>query len=724
MPKKLQIQVNGTFLDLSESQSDISLKYASAKLGELQTRQGISSYEITLPATNRNLELLSGNNISAKLFLNSSLLNKGFLQVVDINKVLEDIRIIFYAGNTNWYDVLKDKNLTDLDLNHMDFVYNLSAVDKGRFGISFPLMDSGLLTLSRTKPVVNFLELPVIVSTKEIFKQIFAQNGFGIEGNILEDAKFKSDHVCRDFFNLANNERVRESLGGEFTGDVSDSFSADSSIAEYVRDFTIQSESLKTTRDGTPLFSLDSTNTIIQADTGISINIKVDIKTFNLTDPHAVFNAIAITIRNSTGDVVDAELRAFFSPNNSFLSGQVNFENIILRQGDTANVRLFGGRDAAGTSPTTVTVNCAIEATITASNSTLFPDAYVFAETLLPDLTHSEFIREIAFDYCLLFSYDERNKTVHANTFDILEQNKVNAPDWTNKILNGDVFLTDFVEATSGYAQKNKLNRANEIGGANLLINNRYLPEESSLFDSNFDGLNPVQILDGTFATSNMGYLSIDIDNPIDITSYADNSGLVELTLDNVSFIKINSLILIRGELGGLTDGLSAVYSVRNVSNTTNKIILDAGYNGTISLDSDDVLYVVDVDKVPTTRALVTRYNAITNFVNPRISYTDGITTFLPQRLDIGHFTKSDIGTVQDTATDQLNYTSIIDKYYNLITRMLNNNTYIEALALLDDGDIENLDFATPVYVDGQYYYINEIDSYDGQTGIAKLVKL
>jgi hypothetical protein len=73
---------------------------------------------------------------------------------------------------------------------------------------------------------------------------------------------------------------------------------------------------------------------------------------------------------------------------------------------------------------------------------------------------------------------------------------------------------------------------------------------------------------------------------------------------------------------------------------------------------------------------------------------------------------------------------TLLDKYYSLQSRILNNPIFLSINLNLKDIDIEKIDFLTPIWLETQldsgYYYINEISQYkgDGSTTRVNLVKI
>ena len=73
---------------------------------------------------------------------------------------------------------------------------------------------------------------------------------------------------------------------------------------------------------------------------------------------------------------------------------------------------------------------------------------------------------------------------------------------------------------------------------------------------------------------------------------------------------------------------------------------------------------------------------------------------------------------------------TLLSKYYNLQSKILNTPIFLSINLNLNDLDMESIDFLTPIWIETQvdsgYYYINEISQYkgDGSTTKVNLVKI
>ena len=136
----------------------IGQNFSVNQLSEVSARQGGFSNSFSLPRTSKNNEALgfpTNLNTSSKSFykkITSTLIDgngniaSGFLKIEKVTK--QNINVTFFSDNVEWFQLIKDKKLTDLDLSKFDHQYNnttiKTAIDADKTeGYTYTLIDYG-----------------------------------------------------------------------------------------------------------------------------------------------------------------------------------------------------------------------------------------------------------------------------------------------------------------------------------------------------------------------------------------------------------------------------------------------------------------------------------------------------------------------------------------------------------------------------------------------------
>ena len=117
----IQMIINGQTLDLFKNEV-FALSKAISKLGEFDLRHGDVSIKYKLPITNKNASILGYvtnlnnynksvfNRLEGELRQDESILSSGYFQVLKINP-RKSIEIRFYGGNSDWFDLINDRDI-------------------------------------------------------------------------------------------------------------------------------------------------------------------------------------------------------------------------------------------------------------------------------------------------------------------------------------------------------------------------------------------------------------------------------------------------------------------------------------------------------------------------------------------------------------------------------------------------------------------------------------
>ena len=345
-------------------------------------------------------------------------------------------------------------------------------------------------------------------------------------------------------------------------------------------------------------------------------------------------------------------------------SGAINWSG-ALSVSDTVTVTMSASRLISSSGS-----NYVIKATGEMSEGVTFPMA-----SSLPDMSQEAFLQTIFNQFGVVFTSDNISKTIYLNKFEAVKDNIPNAIDWTNKLDVSRNIEIDYTEIVSDYSKSNIIGYKENV-------------------DSKIDDFSSVV---PTFG----GNGSFDIDN--DFLSKEDE--LFES--DFVSSYQIPSfngrtrlMYIPRYKAGSSGDAVGTInplprcgicVSDVSVSDLFSEDETSLDINGDVSVNVTDVPYVYfDVS--------LTGIEEIDS-INQCLSFGDN--------------------------SSPKAHRNLIETYYEDFTSMLNNPRRVTAYFLLNERDINNLDFLTPIYLGGElnnYFFLNRIKDYrPNERGVTKV---
>ena len=234
--QRTQIYLEGVALDLDKN-VDIDFTYSITDIADFEKRTTTFSKTIYIPGTAHNNFLFGSYfdfNISnpyseslENIGVNFNPLKKGFSQVTLDNieifaGVLRLLEIKYLNGEiiyecalfgslTGLFTSLGDKLLTDLDLEDLTHIYNITNIkntwDDDSYRYVYPLSMYGIGT-SPTDDTYSVFNFRPAVYVKEIFDRIINQNGYTYNNSIFDVNNL-------DKLIILNNEENLSSYGGE-----------------------------------------------------------------------------------------------------------------------------------------------------------------------------------------------------------------------------------------------------------------------------------------------------------------------------------------------------------------------------------------------------------------------------------------------------------------------------------------------------------------------------
>ena len=315
--------------------------------------------------------------------------------------------------------------------------------------------------------------------------------------------------------------------------------------------------------------------------------------------------------------------------------------------------------------------------------------------TVLPKIKQSDFIKDILFRYGVVTQYDVKTRTLTLDKFEGIDNNRVNAPDWSPKIdLSKDV-LTNYTKIIGNYAQNSGLTYKDD--------------SDNDTDISIFKNLIPNGLGSGIIEIDND---FIEKDKVIYTSSFSATSQRV--TGDSDFYLPFMPIWEVSGDDNGTIQ-----YQQKEISP---RVLLYAGNTPVIDMNktNENTVSILDDNNQPQ------------DFTSIGYAY---FSKFDAERLDLNN---DNLNSLKSTLNfDNYSFTSnnftgetLIERNYNLYRKILNDPFYVSLYMNLTALDVQQVDFLTPIFLDYQYdsgyYYIDSIEQYkgDGTTTKVNLVKI
>ena len=702
----IKLIVEGQQIDLFKNEV-FAITKAVAKIGDINLRHGDVSVSFKVPSTSKNnlifryIANLNNNNTGAfKRFEGSvldgdSVISRGYFQVLKTRPLKKEIELRFYGGNSDWFELIKDRsinktytntsndpNSNSYDLSYMDHAFTVADIVSSwgnQDEYTYYPIDNG----SNSDKVDNTFsrdDFQLGVFQHTIMDNIFKSVNIKLAGTLLNDPLYYNNLVTlpSDILKIEalNSRKGFSTVGGNIVDKVNYQ-----PINFNTNDDDTQWSGSKFTSNQTAdsiTFRFQLTGERGQQ-AGDEIDLKV-VSTINSISQPDIFQLL--NVRDSSPG------------NNTFLvldSYEVTFNNIkagdevefLIRENNGGiddwvtrdSVGWYGnfGNDWYRSGLSYSIVNGVTKYSIV---------------DVVPEINQAKFVRDVMFRFGCISQYDSENRTLSIDKFETIEKNKNKGVDFTKKVDLSKGVDIDFTSLIQNYFKttyidyleddKDLINIINKevfkigIGNGEIKIDNDNLTSEGSIYTSVFAGTSQMWSFPfvGAFETSNF-------------------------------YIPTMSLFNGSGEVNELKPRILVNAGSIPVSHFNKNSYTEIDLEGSIE---SNVGYAYFAKQSP--------------------AELEGIEGGLNSNFDTLAFQN------YDGQGSLYNGNTLLDKYYGLQSRILNNPIFLSINLNLKDIDIEKIDFLTPIWLETQldsgYYYINEISQYkgDGSTTRVNLVKI
>lgn len=203
-----ELYIGGYFIELSES-TRIGVTIQANTLSDLNNRQGSFTNEFKVPATaNNQIALGHAGNLNSATDIpyrkttvkyiqdGIEILNEGFAIIKSFSDYYS---IVVYSGNVDFFDLVGEDLLNDLDLSDLDHDYTLSDVNATKTvddGYIYALVDMRKKTSSLSFSASG---LSPFMFVRTLIDRIAARVGYTVTGNLLNDNYYKNLILSTNF---------------------------------------------------------------------------------------------------------------------------------------------------------------------------------------------------------------------------------------------------------------------------------------------------------------------------------------------------------------------------------------------------------------------------------------------------------------------------------------------------------------------------------------------
>lgn len=708
----MMIKVSNEFLDFDDV---VEMEKQTKLFEDISTTDGDFSYSFELQKTLHNTKLLGNpfpdnirkpvyQRIPAQLLSDSGAVTyDGYIRVEKVTRFYE---CSFFSGNNNWFGMI-DGQLQSLDLSVYDIDNNeVNIIDSWSLdeGLVFPFLDNGGL-ITRSWAQLKIEDFIGAIYVKTIFQKIFTEAGIKIQGELLEEWRFKHllcvTNSKNDELIGAATSYVEKSASQALPHNVEQKITWDNDSVLPYFDGSYDAFSLVTDDYTAPLKLTAKLNmTLVYNGTGFFGAVVVYVKINGVITRTKIFGAPSGTDTVCSVDIV-----------------------IQLNAGDVVDIHVIQSNtdSDAGT-----IVRGSIKITPTYIYRTI-------ASSAVPNWTKQQFVSNILRLFNVLPSYHAGTRTLTLNIFEKIKGKP--ALDLSEYISDTDVDYSEFI---SDYGQNSRFSY-NEVeyeqlktynkgkflkyGQGNIEVFNGFLEPEKEILTSDF--ANPIAYTNPVFDAS------LELTNLVELEEGEEvqYSNVGDDGFGDAAFNIPNEIFLV-GDLVRSVDSTNEAYNGDWVVKSTpsghvvfNGLPFDTAATGTLkklnykySANEDVFLFLnipnYQVSKFSSASIVFDSGGFYPIAVNQiALAYFDLINT--GKQVNHDFIYSLSFGALEDPLRYQI---TMIESYFRLFSMILNDPVKIISVAHLPYDVYNRIDFLRPITIKTfettNQYYLNRITGY------------
>lgn len=477
----LRVDINGATIDVVEQ--DIVATYSLSDIGDISSRTGdyTNVWDALLTARNKaileNADIILNNStkpyerLNCIIYIDGVEAVNGFAEIISVS---ETFKLRLYSGNSDFFSLIKDKKLQELDyedFNHERTLGNIHAYRNNIDEFTYPIIDyfiddsnTYVPTSTRT---LDVRELYPALFVKGIIERIVSEVGYTLNGELVGNSTQSQNTYWNLIIPFANDRFVySQSFIDNNTTVVEDNkllpIIYPSGVIVIALDEIIQDDG-NHFNTGTFRYTATKTfsyrvklNQVKEASANFKIKFSIR-KNGSIVWSRNLFGDAEIELLSdilliSSGDYLDFTYESF-GVHSDIDIYQTRIEIIVV------DSQIFGG--------------------------------WCELNMALPDMTQGDFLKAILQKFCAFIDVDNKNKVCNIIQFNEIVDNFVNADDWSDKVDSANKPTKEF--------KLNKLSKVNNFkyleddtvplpDGTNyeMIIENENLPDETDMVVSKF----------------------------------------------------------------------------------------------------------------------------------------------------------------------------------------------------------------------------------------------
>lgn len=554
----LEIKIQDKIIDLYDEEKIVQ-SFSLINIEDITKRESEYSNTFKVPRTNNNLQaldyidFLNSNSLLPYSRLNCDILIDGFIfkkGFISVESIEEDITLQFFTGNAGFYEIIKTKDLSDINTDNtpsLETTWNLTNVISKRAaseGIFFPMIDYNGMPTGTTTVDVRLL-LPAFYR-KTLMEAIVEDAGYTLINNIDTSLDAYNHDIIPTATNKLYNDQdtidANHYKGKDITRNRMDAFAikeiGDVSITNFLfENYSTQNRFNLDFVEGNEITFTNVPNGLsyftsnVTGDFIVNVNFNMNLSNtfrwrvlpgntldiprfeatttikyfFKINNRYVQFHQTANTYFNPTATLATSLTTSFTDVIN--YSGKINVnkgDQVSIYMGVTCTVNNTGVNYVGMIASSTVIAQCTLNDTfeIKLGDGLAF-NGIVNPAGCLRDIKQSEFFKDTLIRYCLVPIVDEDNKKVTLFEFSQIKDNINNAVDWSGKL--DETNESELTFKIDSYGQNNYLNHKEDKfvlqlpQGSNgiITIGNQNLELKKDLYESPFAASETVNRLNG-----------------------------------------------------------------------------------------------------------------------------------------------------------------------------------------------------------------------------------
>lgn len=468
----IRLVINGRDADVLQTETIVG-EYAIAPIGDISKRVGARSIQFKLPKTATNKAIFESSeiptstskipyrNLPCRIYVDGVDMNMQFCQLENVN---EFYNIRLYGSNSDIFRELKNKKLSDLDLNHLNHHWSVNhiAVSKAKdYPLKYALIDynsdSPNYSIDESDSSIYIGCLYPVVYQHYLINKIFNENGYAVNNETEQSLVFQKRTLVTP---LASGGYKRDYNPHKYIGKfVGNTVFADTLTVDVVSQLEVMYN------------EVDST--VIKFQDELRVKIRGNIRArVTVIDPIFLVTQLKIDLKYSNTSVMgykDATIADVLLSDMIFHDFHFDLEVIVDKN--------YGAFNLPSIIPATFT-SAGYEVDAPACYFEIYEvevlnalplrydiiadnpyNDYVTVANNLPLWTQADFIKQYLISTNSVFTIDERSKVVTICPFKKIKENLSNSLDWSNKL---DFTNSTKTEFKLDYAQHNYLKYADD----------------------------------------------------------------------------------------------------------------------------------------------------------------------------------------------------------------------------------------------------------------------